>query len=157
MVIPDDVPDEKALYMTDIVVTGLHGNNCAEVKEGKTVAIWGLGPIGLMTAKWATILGAKMVIGIDCVAGVAQNCINKSIKFLERLDLAKDKLQIETINFKQEDVLKRIPEILGANELDCAIECAGFDYTHSWLHKLETLVGIIYFNKICLTFLTFRP
>jgi threonine dehydrogenase-like Zn-dependent dehydrogenase len=127
MIVPDDVPDEKALYMTDILVTGLHGNNCAEVKEGKTVAVWGLSPIGLMTAKWATILGAKMVIGIDCIP--------------ERLDLAKDKLQIETINFKQEDVLKRIHEILGANELDCAIECAGFDYSHSWLHKLETLVG----------------
>jgi threonine dehydrogenase-like Zn-dependent dehydrogenase len=50
---------------------GFNGLECAtlqgEVGEGKTVAIWGLGPIGLMAAWWCKHKGAARVIGIDCV------------------------------------------------------------------------------------------
>jgi threonine dehydrogenase-like Zn-dependent dehydrogenase len=52
MVIPDDLPDEKALYLTDIVPTAYHGCVLGEVEKGKTVGIWGLGPIGLMACQW---------------------------------------------------------------------------------------------------------
>lgn len=41
------MPDEKALYISDILATSLHSVNMAEVNAGDTVAIWGLGPIGL--------------------------------------------------------------------------------------------------------------
>lgn len=50
--IPDDVPDEKALYMSDVLCTSLHSVVMGEVQEGSTVAIWGLGPIGLMAVRW---------------------------------------------------------------------------------------------------------
>ena len=43
--IPDDVPDEKALYLSDIVGTSYHGAYLGKVKEGSVVAIWGLGII----------------------------------------------------------------------------------------------------------------
>lgn len=39
--IPDDVPDEKALYMSDVLCTSLHSVVMGEVQEGSTVAIWG--------------------------------------------------------------------------------------------------------------------
>jgi threonine dehydrogenase-like Zn-dependent dehydrogenase len=39
LVVPDDVPDEKALYLSDIVPTAYHGVEIAEVKQGSTVAI----------------------------------------------------------------------------------------------------------------------
>merc|ERR1712093_120429 len=45
--LPDSVPDEKVLYLSDIVPTLYHSTVCAEVKEGKSVAIWGMGPVGL--------------------------------------------------------------------------------------------------------------
>lgn len=41
--LPDDVPDEKALYLSDIVPTSLHACECANVKRNDTVGIWGLG------------------------------------------------------------------------------------------------------------------
>ena len=127
--IPDDIPDEKALYLTDVIPTALHGAKLGEVGPGKTVAIWGLGPIGLMCARWCQILGASKVIGIDMVP--------------ERLAVARDVLKIETINFKDEDVFKAIRERLELpSGVDVAIECAGFDYAQSWAHKIEMKLGL---------------
>ena len=61
--IPDDVPDEKALYMSDVLCTALHSVVMAEVQEGSTVAIWGLGPIGLMAVRWcASCLHVKRLV-----------------------------------------------------------------------------------------------
>jgi len=42
--IPDDVPDEKALYLSDIIPTAYHGCEIENVKQDSTVTIWGLGP-----------------------------------------------------------------------------------------------------------------
>ena len=96
--IPDDVPDIKALYLSDIVPTAYHGCEIGNVKKGSVVAIWGLGPIGLIEARWCQILGAKRIIGIDCVP--------------ERLEIASKHLGIETINFKEHDTTKKLLEMV---------------------------------------------
>ena len=44
--IPDNIPDEKALYLSDVVPTAYHACEMGKVGKGDTVAIWGLGPIG---------------------------------------------------------------------------------------------------------------
>jgi len=122
LVVPEDVPDDKALYLSDIVPTALHGVVLADVKEGSTVAIWGLGPVGLLAARWAQIKGAKTVIGVDCIK--------------ERLDIAKKVLGIETVNFNEEDTCKSIlAKVPGG--VDCSIECAGFEYSTTWKSKIE--------------------
>ncbi|TEB25776.1 GroES-like protein [Coprinellus micaceus] len=73
--------------------------------NGDTVAIWGLGPIGLLVAHWAKFKGASRVIGIDRVP--------------ERLAFAQEKLNIDTINFSEhKDVPKRIREIVGEKGVD---------------------------------------
>ncbi|QRW23846.1 alcohol dehydrogenase [Rhizoctonia solani] len=66
---PDDVPDEKALYLSDVVPTAYHCVVDTGVQEGDIVAIWGLGPIGQYAARWCQIKGAKRVIGIDSHPG----------------------------------------------------------------------------------------
>ncbi|KAH7697540.1 GroES-like protein, partial [Aphelenchoides avenae] len=125
--IPDDLPDEKALYLTDIIPTGYHGAVLGDVGEGSVVGIWGLGPIGLMCAQWCRVLGAKRIIGIDAVP--------------ERLALARDVLKIDVIDFGKEDVVNRVHEMLGGS-LDVAIDCVGFDFPKSWLHKLQMKLGL---------------
>jgi len=120
--IPDDVPDEKALYLSDVVPTAYHGTELGDVKEGSVVAIWGLGPIGLMTARWCQIKKASRIIGIECVP--------------ERIDVARRVLNIETINFKEKNVLETLLEMFPGG-VDVAIECAGFEYATSILHKIE--------------------
>lgn len=127
LVVPDDVPDEKALFLSDVIPTSYHGTELAGVKEGDTVAIWGLGPIGLLAARWCQIRGAKKVVGID--------------KVPDRLQKAREVLQLDTIDFSSEDTYQALRERF-PNGVDCAIECAGFDYTNSLLHKAEIAVGM---------------
>ena len=115
LVLPDDVPDDKALYLSDVVPTAYHGTELANVKAGSTVAICmspahtfpdylltseigGLGPIGLMTARWCQIKKAARIIGIDWVP--------------ERLAVARNYLNIETINFKEQDTCKTLAKMV---------------------------------------------
>lgn len=74
-------------------------------------------------------MGAKRIIGIDAVP--------------ERLDLARRHLGIETIDFMEHKgkVVEVIRDLIGG-ALDVAIECAGFDYTQSWIHKIEIALGV---------------
>ncbi|KAF8747661.1 GroES-like protein, partial [Rhizoctonia solani] len=107
--IPDDVPDEKALYLSDVVPTAYHCVVDTGVQEGDIVAIWGLGPIGQYAARWCQIKGAKRVIGIDSHPG--------------RLAFAAGKLGIETVNFKEyTDVPKRLHELVPGG-VDVALDC----------------------------------
>ena len=127
LVIPDDVPDNKALYLSDIIPTAYHGCFIGNVKKDSTVAIWGLGPIGLLEARWCQIMGAKRIIGIDCVT--------------ERLDIATKTLGIETINYKEYDTTKKLLEMVPGG-VDCSLEAAGFDYAKSLLHKVERFLNL---------------
>jgi threonine dehydrogenase-like Zn-dependent dehydrogenase len=44
--VPDQDPDEKWLFLSDILPTAWWANECANVQEGDVVAIWGAGPGG---------------------------------------------------------------------------------------------------------------
>jgi threonine dehydrogenase-like Zn-dependent dehydrogenase len=127
LVVPDQLPNDVALFLSDIIPTAYHGVELGDVKEGDTVAIWGLGPIGLLAARWCQIRKAKRIIGIDCVA--------------DRLDLAKNTLGIEVINFKEKDTVKAMQEMCPGG-VDVAIECAGFEYAKTWTHKIEMAIGL---------------
>ena len=63
--LPDDVPDEKGLYLSDVLATSWHAVVDTGVKKGDVVAIWGAGPIGQMAADFSLINGASRVIMID--------------------------------------------------------------------------------------------
>jgi threonine dehydrogenase-like Zn-dependent dehydrogenase len=120
--LPEYISDEKGIFLSDVATTSYWGTEMGEVKPGSNVAIWGLGPIGLMVARWCQIRGASRIIGIDCVH--------------ERLALAREVLKIETINFKRTSV---VPEIIRMfpDGIDIGIECAGFRYSNSLVHKFE--------------------
>jgi threonine dehydrogenase-like Zn-dependent dehydrogenase len=125
--VPAGVTDEQALYLSDVVPTAYHATEMGEVGKGDTVAIWGLGPVGLMAARWCQIRGAAKVIGIDCVPA--------------RLKLAEHYLKITTINYKEQDVLKEL-EKLAPGGPDASIEAAGFEYAKTMLHKVERAIGL---------------
>jgi threonine dehydrogenase-like Zn-dependent dehydrogenase len=110
--VPDSLPDDKVLFLSDIACTSFHATELGEVTPGKTVCIWGCGPVGLLTAQWCKIRGAKRVISID----------NDE----SRLNLAK-KLGAEPLNFSQVDVTKWILENI-PNGPEVCIECAGFRF-----------------------------
>jgi threonine dehydrogenase-like Zn-dependent dehydrogenase len=131
--LPDDVPDEKGLYLSDVLSTSWNAVVDTGVKEGDVVAIWGVGPVGQMAAAMSFMQGAKRVIIID--GGAAS----------WRLDFVKSKLpSVETINFTDLPKGKSIVAVLKEMEHggpDVAIECVAGEYAIGWAHYFEMLLG----------------
>ena len=68
VVVPDDgEPDERYLYLSDVLPTAWQAVEYAGVQAGSTVAVLGLGPIGQMATRVALHRGAARVIGVDTV------------------------------------------------------------------------------------------
>jgi threonine dehydrogenase-like Zn-dependent dehydrogenase len=65
--VPDGIPDEKLLFLSDIFPTGWQAAAQADIEPSDTVAIWGCGPVGQMTIPSAILLGAEHVMAIDNV------------------------------------------------------------------------------------------
>jgi 2-desacetyl-2-hydroxyethyl bacteriochlorophyllide A dehydrogenase len=65
--IPEGVTEDQALLMTDGMATAWYGARNADISSGKTVAVVGLGPIGLMAVEQAFVLGAARVFAVDPV------------------------------------------------------------------------------------------
>ena len=71
--IPDGVTADQALMLTDNLPTAWFGARNADIRRGATVAVVGLGPIGLMAVESAFVLGAARVFAIDLVAGAPRH------------------------------------------------------------------------------------
>lgn len=65
--IPDTGPDERYLYLSDILPTAWQAAQYADIGEGDTVLVFGLGPVGQMATRSAKVQGAGRVIGVDRV------------------------------------------------------------------------------------------
>ncbi|MCB9788544.1 MAG: glutathione-dependent formaldehyde dehydrogenase [Deltaproteobacteria bacterium] len=63
--VPEGLPDDKVLFLSDIFPTGWMAAENAGVSDGGTVAVWGCGPVGLFAIQSAWMLGAGRVIAID--------------------------------------------------------------------------------------------
>ena len=131
--LPDDVPDEKGLYLSDVLATSWNCVVDTGVKEGDVVAIWGAGPIGEMAAEMSFTNGASRVIMID--GGAAS----------WRLDFCKEKLpKIEMINYtdlpRGTTVTSRLKEMEHGGP-DVALECVAGEYAKGWAHYFEMLLG----------------
>jgi glutathione-independent formaldehyde dehydrogenase len=99
--------------LTDILPTGYHGCVMAGVTTGSTVLVSGAGPVGLAAAASAFLLGAAVVIITD---------FNK-----DRLVHARS-FGCETIDLSEGGTItERIEQILGVPEVDCAVDCVGFE------------------------------
>jgi glutathione-independent formaldehyde dehydrogenase len=99
--------------LSDIFPTGYHGCYSAGVTTGSTVYIAGAGPVGLAAAHSAQLLGAAVVIVGD---------LNK-----ERLQQARS-FGCETVDISENTPLdEQIRELLGVNEVDCAVDAVGFE------------------------------
>ncbi len=66
--IPPGVSEEQAVLLTDAMATAYFGVRNADIKTGSTVAVIGLGPIGLIAVELSLLLGASRVIAVDPVA-----------------------------------------------------------------------------------------
>ena len=99
--------------LSDILPTGYHGCVSAGVTTGATVLISGAGPVGLAAASAAFLLGAAVVIIAD---------FNRA-----RLEHAHS-FGCETIDLsKGGSITEQLEKILRVPEVDCAVDCVGFE------------------------------
>ncbi len=99
--------------LSDIFPTGFHGAVTAGVGPGSIVYVAGAGPVGLACAASCHLLGAALVIVGDMID--------------ERLEQARS-FGCETIDLKKEATLaEQIEQIVGVPEVDCAVDCVGFE------------------------------
>lgn len=130
--LPDDVPDEKGLYLSDVLCTSWNCVVDTGVNKGDIVAIWGAGPIGQMCADFAFINGASRVIVID------SNW---------RLDYVKEKYpKVETVDYSKEKgstgLIQKLKDMTDGHGPDVALECVAGEYPKGWLHTIEMAAGL---------------
>jgi threonine dehydrogenase-like Zn-dependent dehydrogenase len=110
--VPDGVPDEKLLFLSDIFPTGWQAAVQCDIQPTDTVAIWGAGPVGQMAIRSAILLGAKQVVVIDRVP--------------ERLAMAEAGGAI-AINFDEESVIERLNELTKGKCPEKCIDAVGME------------------------------
>lgn len=65
--VPEGPPDERFLFLSDVLPTAWQAVEYAQIPAGGSVAVYGLGPVGQMCARIARHRGAGLVIGVDPV------------------------------------------------------------------------------------------
>ena len=113
--IPEDVKDEEAVYVTDMLSTGFAGAENAEIPLGGTVAVFAQGPVGLMATKGAVLKGAGRIFAVETDP--------------RRAELARKYGADEVIDFQETDPVERIMELTGGRGVDSSIEALGSSNT----------------------------
>ncbi len=115
VLIPDTVPDESAVYATDMMSTGFIGAEKAHIPIGGTVAVFAQGPVGLMATAGSRLLGAGLVVAVESVP--------------HRQELARHFGADVIVDFTKQDVVKAILDLSGGDGVDSAIEALGAQET----------------------------
>jgi threonine dehydrogenase-like Zn-dependent dehydrogenase len=113
-VVPGSLEDEQVLFLTDILPTGYQAVENAQVREGSTVAIFGAGPVGLMSAACARLLGAETIFMVD--------------HHPYRLEFAREAYGVIPINFEEiDDPAESIVQQTNHRGVDASIDAVGFE------------------------------
>ncbi len=124
--VPDGISMDQALMMTDALATAWYGARRAEIKPGSSVAVIGLGPIGLMAVEAAFVMGAGVVYAIDPIA--------------ERRALA---AEAGAVVLHPQDALEMIREATQGRKVECVIEVVGSDATVDLALRLVARRGTV--------------
>ncbi len=128
--VPEVGPDERFLFLSDIVPTAWQAVQFADMEPGRSVAVIGLGPVGQFCARIARHLGASRVIGVDSVP--------------ERLEMAR-RHGIEALDMTEVgDVAEALIETVDGRGPDSVIDAVGMEAHDSPVGKLaHTVVGAL--------------
>ncbi|MCG3692008.1 NAD(P)-dependent alcohol dehydrogenase [Aliarcobacter butzleri] len=109
--LPDDVDPIEAVMLCDMVPTGVHGAELADIKFGDSVCVIGIGPVGLMAVRASAIRGASRLFAV----GSRPNCI----------EVAKDFGATDIINYKNGDIVEQVMEKTKGKGVDRVIIAGG--------------------------------
>ena len=128
--VPGTLDDEQVLFLTDILPTGYQAAVNAGVRPGSSVAIYGAGPVGLMAAACARLLGAEQIFMVD--------------ESPYRLEFARQTYGVIPINFDQVDdtAAAIIEQTAGHRGVDAAIDAVGFEAKGSTTETILTALKL---------------
>jgi S-(hydroxymethyl)glutathione dehydrogenase/alcohol dehydrogenase len=110
--VPEGPPDERFVYLSDVLPTSWQAVAYAEIPEGGSVAVFGLGPIGDMSSRIARHLGYR-VIAVDLVPERLERARRNGIEVLDLND--------------HDDVAGEIREMTDGRGPDSVIDAVGME------------------------------
>jgi threonine dehydrogenase-like Zn-dependent dehydrogenase len=129
LIIPKGLPDERVLFLSDILPTGYQAAINGKVGPGSSVAVFGAGPVGLMAVACCRMLGAERIFLMD--------------HHNYRLDFARKTYGVDTINFDDvDDPAGQILSRTAHRGVDCSIDAVGFEAKGSTLETVLTAVKV---------------
>ncbi len=108
--VPDGMSDEAALFAGDVMGTGYHSIAHAGMRAGDTVAVLGLGPVGLCAVQAALVGGAVRVFAVDSVE--------------ERLQMARD-FGATPVHLIEQDPKRAVREETAGRGVDVVVDAVG--------------------------------
>ncbi len=124
--VPDDVPDERVLFASDILPTGQAAVDWGGIQGGETVAIFGAGPVGLATAKLAWLRGAGRVVMVDVQA--------------YRLAFARKVAKVETIDARGDDPVATLRAMTSGRGPDVCVDAVGMEVDRTPFEKAANML-----------------
>jgi len=109
--LPDGMDYASAAMLSDMVPTGLHGAELADIQFGDTVVVIGIGPVGLMSVAGTALRGAAQIFAV----GSRPNCVQ----------VAKEYGATHIINYKEGDIVKQVLELTKGKGVDKVIVAGG--------------------------------
>jgi threonine dehydrogenase-like Zn-dependent dehydrogenase len=127
--VPSGPPDDRFLFLSDVLPTSWQAVEYADIPQGGSVTVFGLGPIGQMSARIASYRGAR-VIAVDLVP--------------ERLEMAR-RHGIEVLDLREhDDVAGEIRERTGGRGTDSVIDAVGMEaHGNPVASMAQRLVGLL--------------
>ena len=109
--LPEGVEPASAVMLSDMVPTGFHGAELAQVEYGDTVCVIGIGPVGLMSVAASALKGAGRLFAV----GSRPNCV-EAAKYYGATDI---------INYKDGDIVAQIMDKTHGRGVDKVIVAGG--------------------------------
>jgi L-iditol 2-dehydrogenase len=116
------------------LAVALHSLLFASIQVGETVAVFGAGPIGLLTIACLKVAGAGRIFAVEPVA--------------HRRDMARHMGADETLDPGQVDAAREIAAATGGRGVDCAIDCAAKEHTTNWAIRAARIGGRVVLTGI---------
>lgn len=136
--VPDAVSDDVALFAGDVMGTGYHAVAQSEIQPGDSLAVLGLGPVGLCAVQVALAAGAGPVLAIDTVP--------------ERLEMAR-RFGAVPVHLTEESPRDVARQLTGGRGVDASIDAVGhadaLDLAIRLARKAATVVAIGVYAEPC--------
>jgi len=114
IVIPQEGPDDRYVYLSDVLPTAWQAVEYANIPEGGSVVVMGLGPIGDMSTRIAKYRGAGKIIAVDLIP--------------ERLQRAKDNgIDVIDLTEHEDDLREVILKMTDGRGPDSVIDAVGLE------------------------------